>query len=165
MKKLFLLLLSLSLMLLSCEKSVLNTDFFDEEFRKEHRVMFFESEEEHEHDLRYECIVGRETELGYGSSVYHKVSCFYDNCEFETYIEPHILKRNYSIISAPRYKENGYLYHRIVVYCAYCDSGNWNDISLWVICKNQITTCDGTCLTGTALEDMICDMPYEILSD
>ncbi len=162
MKKTILLLFVAVLILTSCEKNVLDSMAFDEAFREENRMMFYE--EEHEHDIRYELIPGMESTWKYGKSGYHRVFCYYENCDFEPYIEEHIIK-SYGVQQHAFCKENGLLYHEVRLYCAYCEGNHWADITMSALCQKQELKCSGDCLSEISLEELLCDMPYEILSD
>ncbi len=183
MKKLLLLFLLLSCMLLSCEKNVpktvLGEKLLDENIRNEHPTMFYD--ENHEHELRYEYIPDSETISDYGISVYHRVYCRHENCEFEPYLEPHVIEKTvrFDIASMkyvegffpnnnPYVKENGLFYHSVDLNCAYCNGGSnkgGHAMKIWVLCQIQEAKCDGACLEHADWEEIVCNTPFEILSD
>ncbi len=173
MKKWLALILLMTLMLTSCEKNMLDVAAFDEDFRAEDPSMFYASN--HEHDLRYEYILERnDPTLNKGISIYHRVYCYYENCDFESYLEPHtvkVLNTGNAYLDTPqvltstysRCKENGYQYHLIRMECSKCHVRGENTyFHIWALCETQAEKCTGTCLENINWEEYICDMPYEI---
>ncbi len=192
MKKLFLLVLLFSLMLLSCEKSVLDESAFDENVRKEHPTIFYEKD--HEHDIRYEYLpdYGYDWDQINGRSTYHRVYCTNENCDYEAYTEAHVIKKSsYMLLNTeeieagvsgvwiegfhadpnPHRKENGCYYHRVPMYCAHCSGGQGRrvDIELYVRCVNQEPSCKGEHYTNMSFEEwraFLCEhTPYTLEPD
>ena len=100
-------------------------------------------------------------------TVYHQVSCYYGNCCFETRLEPHTI--SYAKIQVqngnPMLKENGCLYHRLVVQCEFCHVYPY--FYIYVLCPKQDFACKGgkECLVGADWEEILCDTPYVISYD
>jgi len=165
MKKLSILLCLCAVLFCSCGKAdeVLDLSAFDENFREEHSALFYN--ESCEHDLRYRNMP--DPLLDDDVTVYHEVSCYYGNCDFETHLEPHTV--SYSKIQVqngnPKLKENGCLYHRLVVQCEFCHVYPY--FYIYVLCPKQDAACKGgkECLAGADWEEVLCDTPYVISYD
>ena len=165
MKKLLILFCLFSILLCSCGKAdeVLDLSAFHENFRTEHGALFDNAS--CEHDLRYRNMPDPLSDDDV--TVYQEVSCYYGNCDFETHLEPHTV--SYSNIQVqngnPKLKENGCLYHRLVVQCEYCRVYPY--FYIYVLCPNQDTACKGgkECLAGADWEEILCDTPYVISYD
>ena len=167
MKKIycFILLCLFSVFLCSCGEGddILDLSAFDENFRAENRALFYN--ENCEHDLRYRNMP--DSLADDTVTVYHEVSCYYGNCGFETHLEPHTI--SYSKIHLqngnPKLKENGCLYHRLVVQCEFCHVYPY--FYIYVLCPKQDISCEGgkKCLVGADWEEILCDTPYVISYD
>ena len=60
-------------------------------------------------------------------------------------------------------KENGYMYHTVTLICEKCNAS----VYLNVLCQRQDFACMTLeeCRTEIKWEEILCDMPYEILYD
>lgn len=166
-KRVFLIFLCLVLAALlgSCRRAdgLLDLSAFDDSFRAANPSLFYR--ENCDHDLRYRNMPDPLAEDDV--SVYHQVSCYYGNCDFETHLEPHAIA--YARIKVqggnPMAKENGCFYHRLVLQCELCRIYPY--FYVYVLCPNQDENCRGEdgCLDGADWREILCDTPYVILQD
>ncbi len=164
MKKLILLLCFCVTLLCSCGKAdkAFDLSAFDENFRTAHGALFYN--ENCKHDLRYRNMPDPLSDDGV--SVYHEVSCYHGNCDFETHLEPHTVDPSRFVSSGtPTAKENGCLYHRVAATCSLCRVYPY--FYIYVLCPNQDESCrsENGCLDGVDWEEVLCDTPYVISYD
>lgn len=165
-KGVFLILLCLGLLISFCScrqtDTLIDLSAFDDAFRTEHSLLFYN--DACEHDLRYQNMPDVLAEDN--TTIYHEVSCYYGNCDFEAHLEPHTIDpAKCTVVGKPMVKENGCLYHQVVAHCELCEIYPY--FYIYVLCPKQDADCerkDG-CLDGADWKEILCDTPYVIFED
>ncbi len=143
-----------------CGTQDFDASVFDESFRSEYAALF--QAEECEHHLQYEDAARHSQDID--ADIYHYTSCKW-NCEsLEDRYEPHTIDiGRIAIANSHTLKENGCAYHHVRLSCEKCGK----IFTIYALCKTQDENCKNgeECLSGLDWREVLCDTPYEILSD
>ncbi|MBQ8497022.1 MAG: hypothetical protein IJ489_06150 [Clostridia bacterium] len=165
-KRVFSVLLCLGLLTSFCScrqtDTLIDLSAFDDAFRTEHSMLF--ANDTCEHALRYQNMPDALAEDN--TTIYHRVSCYYGNCDLEAHLEPHTIDSDRcTVVGNPMVKENGCLYHQVVTHCEFCEIYPY--FYIYVLCPKQDADCGrkDNCLDGADWREILCDTPYAISED
>ncbi len=158
-KKKLLLLLLVALLFSSCGKKHLDPSHYGADFQKKNEMLYMN--EECAHFLIYTEADGSAN--GVDGNIYHAVYCKWSTCKETLRYEPHTLRVSNMGSARAQYKENGYMYHEISVFCIRCNA----TVRLNLLCSEQVISCMNAadCRKEIRWEELLCGTPYEISYD